>query len=204
MPRTTRKATKPTRAVTGKPKQSTAVEVVDNFGLTDKQRLFIEQYFIFGLNATDAAMAVYDCKDRNVARNMGAENLAKPAIRARIDARLAAHHLTAEEVLARLAYHARGSFGDFVDADSGVIDLAKAKHANQLGLIKRYKTKHIVNAKDDTETTETEIELYDQQNALQLIGKTLNLFTDRSVNLNIDLTKLSDEELRRLAEGGKL
>lgn len=172
--------------------------------LTNKQKMFIEQYFICHLDATDAAMIVYKCKDRSVARSIGAENLAKPGIRARVDARLAQFHLTADEVLARIAFHARGSMAEFLDPDSGTIDTAHAKDAQALGLIKRYRTKQIINAKDDTETLETEVELYDAQAALRDLGKHLGLFVDRSVNLNYDLTNASDEELRRIVEGKKL
>lgn len=170
--------------------------------LTDKQRLFIEMYFICGLNATDAAMQVYDCKDRHVARAVGAENLAKPAIRARVDERLAQFQATADEVLARTTFFARGSIASFIDPDSGVIDLSKAKEAADLGLIKRYRTKQIINAKDDTETVETEIELYDAQASLRDLGKHFGLWNDGAVNINFN--QLSDADLEALAAGKKV
>lgn len=179
----------------------------DTVKLTGKQRLFIEQYFICGLNATEAALLVYDCKDRNVARRVGAENLSKPSIRTRIDERLSHFQMTADEVLARLAFHARGSMGEFIDPASGTIDTAHAADALALGLIKRYRTKSMINGKDDTETLETEIELYDAQNALQLIGKHLNLFTDKSINLHLtpeQLAAMNDDELAALASGKPL
>lgn len=44
--------------------------------LTLKQRKWIKEYIKTG-NATEAASRVYDCKDRNVANAIGAENLAK-------------------------------------------------------------------------------------------------------------------------------
>jgi hypothetical protein len=191
--------------------------------LTDKQRMFIEQYFICGLNGTEAAMQVYDCKDRNVARVVATENLAKPAIRAHVDARLAEYHLTADEVLSRLAFHARGSMDDFIDADSGTIDLSKAHKAKQLGLIKKYKTKFTTTTKqtapvsladsdekrkrvttEEVEVMEIELELYDQQAALVHLGKHLGLFTaDVNIN-NYNLSNLSDDQLARLAKGEKV
>lgn len=182
-------------------KRSTAV-VRDE--LTDKQRAFIEAYFVCGMNATEAAMQVYTCKDRHVAQSIGGENLSKPMIRARIDARLQQFHMTADEVLARIAYHARGSLEDFVDPDSGVIDLSAAKDAKTLGLIKRYRTKQIINSKDDTEILETEIEMYDAQAALRDLGKHLGLFVERNVSLNVDLTTLSEDELQQLVAGKPL
>jgi hypothetical protein len=44
--------------------------------LTLKQRKWIKEYIKTG-NATEAAMRVYDCKDRNTAANVGSENLRK-------------------------------------------------------------------------------------------------------------------------------
>lgn len=47
--------------------------------LTLKQSKFLDIYFKTG-NATEAAMQVYECKDRMSARNVGSENLAKLGI----------------------------------------------------------------------------------------------------------------------------
>lgn len=47
--------------------------------LTKKQRGFVEDY-ILTENATEAASKNYDVKNRNVANNIGAENLARPSI----------------------------------------------------------------------------------------------------------------------------
>lgn len=44
--------------------------------MTPKQKAFIKEY-ISTLNATEAAIRVYDAKDRKSARNIGSENLAK-------------------------------------------------------------------------------------------------------------------------------
>lgn len=48
-------------------------------GLTKKQKGFVKDYIKTG-NATESAMRNYDVKNRNVANNIGAENLAKPSI----------------------------------------------------------------------------------------------------------------------------
>lgn len=44
--------------------------------MTPKQKVFVKEY-VNTLNATEAAMRAYDCKDRKVARNVGSENLTK-------------------------------------------------------------------------------------------------------------------------------
>lgn len=177
------------------------VEIVVNDGLTDKQRLFIEQYFICGMNATEAALAVYDTTDRHVAQVMGSEVLSNPVIRARVDERLAQFQLTANEVLARLAFQARGSMEEFID-DSGSIDIMKAKRAKQLHLLKKFKVRHVEFSDkqgNETITTETEIELHDSQAALVHIGKHLGLFQPE-VNIN-NFNMLTDEQLEALANG---
>lgn len=48
--------------------------------LTKKQKGFVKDYIETG-NATEAAERNYDVKNRNVANNIGAENLAKPSVR---------------------------------------------------------------------------------------------------------------------------
>lgn len=183
-----------------------AIQVQD--GLTNLQRLFIDNYFIHNLNGTEAVLATFDTTDRAVAAAMASEYLRIPKIRARVNARLDEFHLSADEVLARLAYHARGSMEDFVDADSGTIDLAKARRAKQLGLIRRFKTKFTTTTKthedgttEETEVSEVEIELYDAQAALVHLGKHLNLF---SSDININILQCTDDELEQLAAGKKL
>jgi len=46
---------------------------------TLKQKRFAKEY-LETANATEAAARVYDVKNRNVANNIGAENLAKPSV----------------------------------------------------------------------------------------------------------------------------
>ncbi len=212
--RTTPTTVKPTRKRTPK---STAVAVVsqpveivvENAPLPDKWELFVDQYFICNLNGTEAAMITFNCSTRESAASVASEYLRKPEIAARIEERLAEFHLSANEVLARLSMMARGSMEEFIDPDSGVIDLKKAKQAKKLGLIKKYRTKFTTTTRtdndgnaEDVETTEIEIELYDAQAALVHVGKHLNLFA-ADTNLNINLSLLSDEQLRSLASGKK-
>jgi len=182
------------------PDSEVAVEVP-----TDKEALWVEQYFICGLNATEAALAVYGTTDREVASSIGSENLRKPLLRDRINARLDEFHMGANEVLARMAFMARGSMEEFVDADSLTIDLKKAKAAKKLGLIKKLRTKFTTFTDKDggeSETVEIELELYDAQAALRDIGKHWALWGGDVTN-NYNLTILSDEALRDLAAGKK-
>ena len=79
--------------------------------LTDKQSAFIEAY-LTSWNATQAAITAKYSK--KTARVIGPENLSKPAIQGAIQVRLAALKMSADEVLVRLAEHARGTADDFL------------------------------------------------------------------------------------------
>lgn len=135
--------------------------------LTTKQRVFVEEYLTCW-NATEAARrAQYRSPDKQ-----GSQLLGKTSIQATIQARLADKAMSADEVLARLAEHARGSMGDFLkinEEDGGAqLDLLQAR--DKLHLIKKY------SIDDKGKVT---IELYDAQSALALIGKRHGLFVDR-------------------------
>ena len=147
------------------------VESVD--GLTNKQRVFVEQYLRVW-NATEAARrAGYSDPEQS-----GWENKNKLEVKAAIAARLAEHKLSADEVLARLSDMAMGSMGDFVSAANmeiegdlirlDEIDLAKARQAGKLHLIKSL----------SITDKGTKVELYDARAALELLGKHYELFSE--------------------------
>ena len=52
---------------------------------TLKQRKFVQEYIKTG-NQTEAAARAYNVKNRSVARNIGAENVAKPCVRKLLEA----------------------------------------------------------------------------------------------------------------------
>jgi PBSX family phage terminase large subunit len=136
--------------------------------LTDKQRVFVEEYLTCW-NATEATRRAGYSGNDDTLRSIGSENLTKPNIRAFIDQRLKEKAMSADEVLARLADHARASLDDFV-TQSGRgfrIDIAKAKKAGKLHLLKSVKK-----GKQGTS-----IELVDQQAALVHLGKRHHLFS---------------------------
>lgn len=146
--------------------------------MTNRQRLFVEEYLRCG-NATEAAIkAGYSKK---TAYSIGSENLRKPEIAAIIQQRLSDKTMAANEVLERLTAQARGNLAPFLvngkwfDLDS---DSAKAN----IDLIKKAKFKRRV-VNDTTVDEEVEIELYDAQSALVWMGKHHKLFTE---NVAID------------------
>ena len=142
--------------------------------LTARQQLFIDNY-LKTWNATESARrARYKGDDASLA-SVGSENLRKPQILAAIEKRLKASHLSADQVLARMAEMANVNVADFL-ADDGSVDLEKLKARGYL--VKKYKAKQYVEGKgDDAKLANVEeFEVYDAQNALVNIGKHLKLF----------------------------
>lgn len=167
--------------------------------LSAKQQAFISEYLACW-NASQAALAAgYSAR---TARKIGSENLTKPDIQAAIKARLAEKAMTADEVLARLAEHARGSMAEFIRvSESGTawLDLRAAKEAGKLHLIKSYQ--------DASDKFGAKLELYDAQAALALLGRAHKLFTDRTEHdlapdLKADAKDRLAQLLARLAERG--
>jgi phage terminase small subunit len=135
-------------------------------GLTTKQQAFVEAYLVCGFNATEAARRA-GYSDRT-AHAIGWENLRKPEIAAAIQQGLSERAMSADEVLTRIAEHARGTMDDFLD-DAGDIDLKRGRERGRL---------HLVKSRSVTKEGER-IELYSAQTALELLAKHHGLLVDR-------------------------
>lgn len=81
--------------------------------LTTKQRVFVEEYLTCW-NASEAARRAGYAAPHNI---QGPRLLSNVSIQTEIQRRLAEKAMSANEVLARLAEHARGSMGDFLRVD---------------------------------------------------------------------------------------
>lgn len=136
--------------------------------LTDKQRLFVLEYLACW-NGTEAARRAGYSEDS--ARQIATENLSKPSIRAEIERQMTERAMPANEVLARLAEHARGSLGEFIGTDEkGKPDRFSLASDKPLHLVKK------VSVTDKGWS----FEMYDAQAALVHIGKHHGLFVDKS------------------------
>lgn len=163
-------------------------------GLTNKQKLFVEYYLQF-LNATEAAKrAGYSDK---TAYSIGWENLRKPEIAAAIQDGLTARAMPADEVLARLAEHARGDIREFVRTNAdGTPDGFSLAADRPLHRVKK------VTVTDKGWS----FEMYDAQAALSLLGKHHGLFSNDSDDWQAALTKMginAADFLAQLSEGIK-
>lgn len=145
--------------------------------LTNKQRLFVDEYFRCNFNASEAARrAGYSEK---TARSIGHENLTKPEIDAEIKRRVAEQTMGPDEVLIRLGEQARAEYSQYITAE-GAVDLTSLIADGKAHLIKGIK---------ETAHGRT-IEFYDGQAALVQIGKHHQLFATKvehtgSLDLNV-------------------
>lgn len=178
--------------------------------LSAKHQLFVETY-LQKFNSTDAYLAAYPNVNRATAASNGYRLLKENVdVIESVQTRLSEAAMSADEVLMRLAEQARGDIGEYLrhdpSTDDVLIDLPKAMEAQKTRLIKKLTQKRTTRTmKDDSEIEEVviSIEMYDAQAALGMIGKKHGLFVDRSENRNydIDLSKLTNEQLERVAAG---
>lgn len=164
--------------------------------LTPRQRVFVEEY----LRCWNASEAARRAGYKTRANEAGRSAMSNPDIQAEIQRRITEISMSADEVLLRLAQHARGDFSPFLRED-GAIDLMSEKARAAIGLLKKVKVKErILFTKGNDEPVkeiETEIELHDPQAALVHLGRHHKLFTDK---MEMDDTGLSDDErARRIA-----
>ena len=175
-------------------------------GLSPKRRAFVEAY-LKTFNATQAAKeAGYSEK---TAHSQGPRLLGFVDVAAEIKKRLDEMVMSADEVLRLLSRQATASHKSWIKVDNDgkiYFDFSDPEAQENIDLIKKIKTKtrHEREGKKDFEVEWVEVELYDSQRALELIGRHHQLFTDR-VDLStggkpIDLTLLSDDQLKRLED----
>lgn len=143
-------------------------------GLTEKQKLFCEEYLL-DLNATNAAIrAGYSPES---AADIASENMQKPHIKAAIDKRMAERSarlgVTQDRVLTELAKIAFAAPCEVIDFESGEI-LDKERAA----AIASIKIKQIPTREGET-ITERDIRFVDRVKALELCGKHVGMFKDK-------------------------
>ena len=149
-----------------------------------KQRRFVAEFAIDGNASAAARRAGYSEKS---AKAQGTENLAKPAIRAAIDAqeleRLERLNITADRVKEELALIAFGDFGDFYDPETGhlleVHQMPRDVRA-RLASVKVLRERTTRKGEDEVvhEATQ-ELKVIDKVPCLQMLGRTFKMFTDK-------------------------
>ena len=144
--------------------------------MTEKQKKFCEEYLI-DLNATQAAIRAGYKPDTAYA--IGAENLKKPQVRARIDTAIAEQSrrtgVTADRVVRELARVAFANAEDIVDFDNAMVRADASRE--DIAAIASVKMKSIPTP--DGDGVEREIKLADKLRALELLGKHLGMYQDK-------------------------
>ena len=166
--------------------------------LTPKQQRFVEEYLV-DLNATQAAIrAGYSVK---TAYSIGQENLTKPEILATITkSRIEQSkrtEITQDWVLKKLASIVEIPLTELCEWNASGIAL---RDSNDMPPEAIACIKKITERMGADGNSSLSVEQYDKLRALELIGKHLGMFTD-NVNVNCDLTKLSDAEIIERAAG---
>jgi len=165
--------------------------------LTDRQKIFVEEYLI-DLNATQAAIrAGYSPKN---ADKIGSELLGKTRIKEEIDKALAERSkrtgINADRVLLEYAKIAFVNPEDVVDFETG--EVLKNAKTEDLAAIQSIKVK---SSSGKVDTEEREVKFASKERALEMLGKHLGMFKDRvEVTGNVNNTLL--ESIARQLGGG--
>ncbi len=161
--------------------------------LSKKHTAFVDEY-LRCFNATEAYLHVYPKSSRESARANAARLIAIDSVSLQIQARLAEVHMSADEALKLTADIARGDVAQYLNTFGG-IDIDKIRDNGRL--VKKIRTRTITkigktDTDEDTEITDTEIELYPADTAIYNILKIHGKFTER-----VDLSN-SDGTLKQI------
>lgn len=148
-------------------------------GLSNKHSEFVNNYFVFGMNGTDAYQATYPKASRETARRNAHVLLTKADIQEEIQARLKERQLGPDEVLARLGDIARGSVADFVSVKTSQ-DLEKHPRAH---IVKKFE-KTITRTAYGAEIETVKLELYNARDTLVDLGKANGALSSAGDNEN--------------------
>ena len=136
---------------------------MNEHNLTNKQFLFCEHYIQTSNATLSARLAGYSGKNDKAFSGIGSRLLGNVSIRAYLADRYKEFSMSSDEVLMRLASIARASLSDYCD-DLGTIDWEKVhKDGYALKSVKRG----------------DKLEFESKLRALELIGKSQSMFTDK-------------------------
>lgn len=142
--------------------------------MTPKQQMFVKEYLI-DLNATQAAIrAGYSAKNADVIGNqLIGKTLVSNAIQAAMEKRSTRLEITADKVLQEIAKLAFANLQDFYDENGSLKDIhtlprdvAVALSSSKINLTEACAVQ--------------EIKLHDKKGSLELLGRHLKLFTDKT------------------------
>ena len=171
--------------------------------LTAKQAAFVREY-VQCWNATEAARRAGYRGSDEVLATTGSENLRKPKVSEKISEIVERLAMPQGEALMRMAEIARGGHSAYIQIidDSGEDGEIRNLGVDIERLVSEGKA-YLVKSITPTRYGQ-KIEFYDMQSALETILKATGALRD-NININtVDLTKLNDSQLERLANGEDL
>lgn len=183
--------------------------------LTVKQAMFVKEYLV-DLNATRAAIAAGYSK--RTAEAAGSRLLRNVKVRAEIDKQTADRkqrlNISADAVVQELARIAFANMMDYVTVQGGdaYVDLSRVTR-EQAAAIQEITSETYVDGyegkgeeKKPIVVKRTKFKLGDKRASLELLGKHLKLFTDRTetLDLNALFDRMSAAELEAYARDGSL
>jgi len=144
----------------------------------------VDAYFGNSMNATMAYMDLHPNSSYNAARSSSCDLLANPNIEAAISKRLKAKAMGVDELIARYGEQARASLFPFIRiTDEGFVffDFSHPQAKEHMHLIKKIMSKRTrrIEDKEVWEDEWVQVELYDAQKAMEMIGKMQGLFKEQ-------------------------
>lgn len=144
-----------------------------------------------------------------IARQIENDNTAileqRRQVQEKITAQYLQRHMSEAEALALLADQARGNMADFsgVQAQSDLAENPKSALVKSITQHYTQTTREVGDSSQVEIKTRIALGLYDAQRALELILKHHGAFAadNKHQNLNIDMSDLTDEQLKRIADG---
>lgn len=173
--------------------------------LSKRHQRVLDEYLI-NFSQVKAYQKVYPNVTYDSAKSAAARLFATVNFKSHLQSRLDEVHMSADEAVKLLSEQARADIGKFAEPNGNgwIFDMEKAKKSGMTKLIKKIKQKTINFPIAGRVETELEIELHDSQSALDKVLRIHGKYKD-TVNLNnIDLSKLTEEQLTRLANGEDL
>jgi len=172
--------------------------------LTDKQAMFVKEYII-DLNATQAAIRAGYSENsaRQIASTMLSNHNIQDAIQKEMDKRSKRTEITQDRVLKELALIGFMDIRKAFDAKGQLLSIPDMPEevARAIGGIDH----QVIGTGDDQIGLTSKIKIIDKKGSLELLGKHLKLFTDKTEVSGalgvVDLSDKSDEELKAIISG---
>ncbi len=171
--------------------------------LTDKEKRFVEFYLQCWNKAKAAREAGYPAKS---AREAGHELLTKPHISAFVVERMKELKITTDEIFARLSEESRSNIADFVEFVKVPVVDRKGIYRGERQVVQLKPDAvenfgHLIESIQPAPGGGYSVKMYSSQKAKEILTKVLGMIKPEYILASLDLTKLSDGQLKRIQDG---